>query len=62
MVTEMITEIDDIKAECTEDKLFRRAVNDAIEAMMRRTVVGLSISEATVALELLRQHLEKANR
>jgi hypothetical protein len=56
------TDLAAIRAAVTEDKLFQRAVDDVILAVMRHTV-GLSIRDATVALEQLRAvlELEKVN-
>jgi hypothetical protein len=62
MVNAMITELEDLKAAVSEDKLFQRATLDCIEAMIRFAVVGRSIPNAIVALDLLRQQLERADR
>jgi hypothetical protein len=51
--------IDRLRAECSESALFRIAVNDAIAAMLRRTVVGLSVGDAITALDHLRRELEE---
>jgi hypothetical protein len=55
-------QLDTLKAVLSEDKLFQRALGDCVELLLRRTIIGLSIPDATVALDLLRQQLEKANR
>jgi hypothetical protein len=57
VVIAMITELGDIKAAITEDKLFRRAVDDAIMAIMR-PLIGLTLAQAIVELDRLRERLE----
>jgi hypothetical protein len=54
------TELDDIRNAVTDDKLLMLAISDAIESMMQRAVVGRSIPNAIVALDQLRQQLERA--
>jgi hypothetical protein len=53
------TELDAIRAAITEDKLFRRAVDDAMLALLQ-PLVGLTIPAAITALDRLREDLERA--
>ena len=59
MTVPVTDELDTIKAALTEDRLFERALSDCIAVLLRRTIIGLSVSDATNALDLLRQHLER---
>ena len=43
-----------LKGKCTESELFKRAVNDTMNALLR-PLSGLSLSEATAQLEILDQ-------
>ena len=55
----MVTELDRLRAECSDDALLARATNDAIAAMLA-PLVGLSIPQAITALDQLREQLERA--
>lgn len=57
-----VAELDTIKAAISEDRLLQRALSDYVEVLLRRTIIGLSIPDATVALDRLRRQLEEANR
>ena len=57
-----VTELTDIEAAIRDHRLLERATLDCIEAMMRFAVVGRSIPDAIVALDLLRQRLESNGR
>ena len=61
MTAPVTTRLDAIKAATAEDKLFERAVHDAIAAMMRRATVGRSITEAITALDHLREEFERVH-
>jgi len=55
-----ITELHTITDALTEEKLFDRAVSDAIAALMRRAALNRSLVDATVQLDLWRQQFERA--
>ena len=54
----MITELDDIRAAISDDKLLERATMDTIAAMLRHVTVGRSIPDAITRLARLQQTFE----
>ena len=56
----MNTEIVEIAASCSEDKLLRRAIIDASEAMAMYFVTNRSTAEAIATFERLRSQFDEA--
>jgi hypothetical protein len=51
----IVTELDDIKSAVTPHRLLERACLDLVESLIRHAVVGRTIEDGIVALDLMRQ-------
>ena len=53
------TKLDSIHDAISDDALLERAINDYVAALLRRSIVGLTVSESVVTIDRLRQQLDE---